>query len=44
MIIDGGNSRWSDDKAAELRLQRKGIHHHVGTSGGVSGASRWATA
>ena len=38
MIIDGGNSRWSDDKARSARLEPKGIHYvDVGTSGGVWG-------
>ena len=38
MIIDGGNSRWSDDKARAEELQPKGIHYvDVGTSGGVWG-------
>jgi 6-phosphogluconate dehydrogenase len=38
MIIDGGNSRWSDDKARAAALEPKGIHYvDVGTSGGVWG-------
>jgi 6-phosphogluconate dehydrogenase len=38
MIIDGGNSRWSDDKARAAALQPNGIHYvDVGTSGGVWG-------
>jgi 6-phosphogluconate dehydrogenase len=38
MIIDGGNSRWSDDKERAARLEPKGIHYvDVGTSGGVWG-------
>jgi 6-phosphogluconate dehydrogenase len=38
MIIDGGNSRWSDDKARAESLKPKGIHYvDVGTSGGVWG-------
>jgi 6-phosphogluconate dehydrogenase len=38
MIIDGGNSRWSDDKARAVQLKAKGIHYvDVGTSGGVWG-------
>ena len=38
MIIDGGNSRWSDDKARAEALEPKGIHYvDVGTSGGVWG-------
>jgi 6-phosphogluconate dehydrogenase len=37
-IIDGGNSRWSDDKARAEVLAKKGIHYaDVGTSGGVWG-------
>jgi 6-phosphogluconate dehydrogenase len=38
MIIDGGNSRWTDDKARAEFLDPKGIHYvDVGTSGGVWG-------
>jgi 6-phosphogluconate dehydrogenase len=38
MIIDGGNSKWTDDKARAEQLQPKGIHYvDVGTSGGVWG-------
>ena len=38
MIIDGGNSRWTDDKARAAALQPAGIHYvDVGTSGGVWG-------
>jgi 6-phosphogluconate dehydrogenase len=38
MIIDGGNSRWSDDKARAAQLEPKGIHYcDVGVSGGVWG-------
>src|ERR671924_48880 len=38
MIIDGGNSRWSDDKRRAAELGPKGIHYvDVGTSGGVWG-------
>src|SRR5436190_6835537 len=38
MIIDGGNSRWTDDKARAVALEPKGIHYvDVGTSGGVWG-------
>jgi 6-phosphogluconate dehydrogenase len=38
MIIDGGNSRWTDDKARAEALQPKGIHYcDVGVSGGVWG-------
>ena len=37
-IIDGGNSRWTDDKARAEALAGKGIHYvDVGTSGGVWG-------
>jgi 6-phosphogluconate dehydrogenase len=38
MIIDGGNSRWTDDKARAEALAPLGIHYvDVGTSGGVWG-------
>jgi 6-phosphogluconate dehydrogenase len=38
MIIDGGNSRWTDDMARAAALEPKGIHYvDVGTSGGVWG-------
>src|SRR5947209_10173125 len=38
MIIDGGNSRWSDDKRRAAALRRQGIEYvDVGTSGGVWG-------
>jgi 6-phosphogluconate dehydrogenase len=37
-IVDGGNSRWTDDVARAEALQPKGIHYvDVGTSGGVWG-------
>src|SRR5215211_1712167 len=37
-IIDGGNTRWTDDKRRAEALQPKGIHYvDVGTSGGVWG-------
>jgi 6-phosphogluconate dehydrogenase len=37
-IIDGGNSRWTDDKARQEVLAPKGIHYvDVGVSGGVWG-------
>jgi len=37
-IVDGGNSRWTDDKRRAGELKRKGIHYvDVGTSGGVWG-------
>jgi 6-phosphogluconate dehydrogenase len=38
LIVDGGNSRWTDDKARAGQLEPKGIHYvDVGTSGGVWG-------
>src|SRR3954466_14984479 len=38
MIIDGGNSRWTDDKARAEALKPNGIHYvDVGVSGGVWG-------
>jgi 6-phosphogluconate dehydrogenase len=38
MIVDGGNSRWTDDKRRGQALEPKGIHYvDVGTSGGVWG-------
>jgi len=38
MIVDGGNSRWTDDKARAAALEPKGIDYvDVGTSGGVWG-------
>ncbi len=37
-IIDGGNSKWTDDKLRAEELSSKGIHYvDVGTSGGVWG-------
>jgi 6-phosphogluconate dehydrogenase len=37
-IVDGGNSRWTDDKVRAEALAEKGIHYvDVGTSGGVWG-------
>jgi 6-phosphogluconate dehydrogenase len=37
-IIDGGNSRWTDDKRRQEELSGKGIHYvDVGVSGGVWG-------
>ena len=43
-IVDGGNSRWTDDKLRQEQLRPHGIHYvDVGTSGGVW-ASAWATA
>src|SRR6185295_7174932 len=39
-IVDGGNSRWTDDKARAEALAPKGINYvDVGTSGGVWGIS-----
>src|SRR5436190_12675208 len=38
MIIDGGNSKWTDDKARAATLKQAGIDYlDVGTSGGVWG-------
>jgi 6-phosphogluconate dehydrogenase len=37
-IVDGGNSKWTDDKARQEQLEPKGIDYvDVGTSGGVWG-------
>ena len=37
-IVDGGNSRWTDDKRRAKELRKLGIHYvDVGTSGGVWG-------
>ncbi|MDQ1686765.1 MAG: 6-phosphogluconate dehydrogenase [Frankiaceae bacterium] len=37
-VVDGGNTRWSDDKRRAEALAEKGIHYvDVGTSGGVWG-------
>jgi 6-phosphogluconate dehydrogenase len=37
-IVDGGNSKWTDDKARQDQLAPKGINYvDVGTSGGVWG-------
>jgi 6-phosphogluconate dehydrogenase len=37
-IIDGGNTRWTDDKRRAARLRKLGVHYvDVGTSGGVWG-------
>ncbi len=37
-IIDGGNSRWTDDKRRQEELRAKGLHYvDVGVSGGVWG-------
>ena len=39
-IVDGGNSRWTDDQARAEALEPHGIHYvDVGTSGGVWGIS-----
>jgi 6-phosphogluconate dehydrogenase len=39
-IVDGGNSRWTDDKLRQEQLRPSGIHYvDVGTSGGVWGIS-----
>ena len=38
LIIDGGNSKWTDDRARAARLRTSGIDYvDVGTSGGVWG-------
>jgi 6-phosphogluconate dehydrogenase len=38
MIVDGGNSRWTDDQARAAQLEPKGVDYvDVGTSGGVWG-------
>jgi 6-phosphogluconate dehydrogenase len=38
VIVDGGNSKWSDDKRRAKALKGKGIHYvDVGVSGGVWG-------
>ena len=38
MIVDGGNSKWTDDKVRAEQLAPKGIDYvDVGTSGGVWG-------
>jgi 6-phosphogluconate dehydrogenase len=38
MIIDGGNSKWTDDKARSAQLKKLGIDYvDVGVSGGVWG-------
>jgi 6-phosphogluconate dehydrogenase len=39
-IVDGGNSRWSDDKRRQEQLRPHGIHYvDAGVSGGVWGIS-----
>jgi 6-phosphogluconate dehydrogenase len=38
LIVDGGNSRWTDDRARAAELRKHGIDYvDVGTSGGVWG-------
>jgi 6-phosphogluconate dehydrogenase len=38
LIVDGGNSKWTDDRARAAQLSEHGIHYvDVGTSGGVWG-------
>jgi len=38
MIIDGGNSKWTDDRERAAALRKQGLHYvDVGTSGGVWG-------
>ncbi|HXW57978.1 MAG TPA: decarboxylating 6-phosphogluconate dehydrogenase [Solirubrobacteraceae bacterium] len=38
MIVDGGNSRWTDDKRRSVGLKKRGIEYvDVGVSGGVWG-------
>ena len=38
VIIDGGNSKWTDDRDRQVALRASGIHYvDVGTSGGVWG-------
>src|ERR1700674_4576210 len=35
-IVDGGNSKWTDDKLRSAAVKKKGIHYvDVGVSGGV---------
>jgi 6-phosphogluconate dehydrogenase len=37
-IVDGGNTKWTDDRRRAAALEEKGIHYvDVGTSGGVWG-------
>jgi 6-phosphogluconate dehydrogenase len=37
-IVDGGNSKWTDDKMRAQALRKQGLHYvDVGTSGGVWG-------
>jgi 6-phosphogluconate dehydrogenase len=38
LVIDGGNSKWTDDRIRAAKLSEKGLHYvDVGTSGGVWG-------
>ena len=38
IIIDGGNSKWTDDRERAAALRKQGLHYvDVGTSGGVWG-------
>jgi 6-phosphogluconate dehydrogenase len=38
LVVDGGNSKWTDDRRRAAALSDKGIHYvDVGTSGGVWG-------
>jgi 6-phosphogluconate dehydrogenase len=38
LIVDGGNSRWTDDKRRQEELRERGLHYvDVGVSGGVWG-------
>ncbi len=38
LVVDGGNSRWTDDQANAARLSKRGIHFvDCGVSGGVWG-------
>jgi 6-phosphogluconate dehydrogenase len=41
VVVDGGNSRWTDDLARAAALAARGLHYvDVGTSGGVWGLER----
>ena len=38
LIIDGGNTKWTDDKRRSKELAKQGLHYiDVGVSGGVWG-------